>query len=164
MGNHDYSVVTREIGSLNYSAAFAVKWTIDEITDPNLRYLKDLSESFKEKDFSAFHGSPRDPLLEYVYPDYPEETLKNFLGESKILILGHTHVPFERHYKEGMVLNPGSVGQPRDGSPLASYALLNVELGDVKIERVDYEIEKVADRVIEEGFPENLAERLFYGF
>jgi predicted phosphodiesterase len=80
-----------------------------------------------------------------------------------LLVLGHTHVPFEKHFEAGSIVNPGSVGQPRDGEPGASWTLYETTTGKAENRRVDYDIEVVARRVREVGLPRSLAERLYIG-
>jgi putative phosphoesterase len=108
------------------------------------------------------HGSPRDPD-EYIYP---EDVESDFLkaGDCDILVLGHTHVQFKKEYAEGMVVNPGSVGQPRDGDPRAAFAVLDTETGKIKLERASYDIEKVIEDMLAAHLPEKLAFRLRAGF
>lgn len=163
LGNHDYAVVKGDTTWLNTNAAIAALSTLDVIAKSNLGYLALLPETFKGEGFVAVHGSPRDPLFEYVYPEYSLELLESFLGDSGVLIMGHTHIPFVKHLKGGVVFNPGSVGQPRDGNPRASYALLDLEKKKVRLKRLSYDIDRVAEEILEKGLPEGLAERLYLG-
>ncbi|MFQ5801259.1 MAG: metallophosphoesterase family protein [Candidatus Hydrothermarchaeales archaeon] len=163
LGNHDYAVVKEDITWLNINAAIAALWTLDVITKDNLGYLASLPETFKGEGFAAVHGSPKDPLFEYVYPEYHLELLESFLGDSGVLILGHTHIPFVKHLKGGVVFNPGSVGQPRDGDPRAAYAVLDPEKKEVRLKRLSYDINRTAEEIIKKGLPEELGERLYFG-
>jgi predicted phosphodiesterase len=112
------------------------------------------------------HGSPKDPLEEYIFPDSPDYVFLDFFNyvKSDVVIIGHTHIPFVKKINGKMVINPGSVGQPRDGDPRASYAVFNTDTRKVEIRRVSYNINEVAQRIGEVGLPERLAQRLFYGF
>ncbi len=164
LGNHDYAVVTGDTSWFNPIAAFAIEWTRKRIKKENLEFLRNLPLVYKN-DFYMVHGSPRNKLEEYVFPDYSDELLKYFLklANREILILGHTHVPFVKKFDSEIVFNPGSVGQPRDFDPRASYAILDIEKREVEIIRVDYDIDAVADAVEREGLPSRLGQRLYFG-
>jgi putative phosphoesterase len=164
LGNHDYAVLTGDMSWFNPTAARAVEWTMKELTSENLDYLKNLSQSYGNE-FHMIHGSPKNPLEEYVYPEDPEYIFKDFFNYTKndIMVLGHTHVPFIKRIDEKLVFNPGSVGQPRDFDSRASYAILDTETKDVEIKRADYDIEKTAEKIMEKGLPGRLAMRLFSG-
>jgi predicted phosphodiesterase len=163
MGNHDQGILTPENSRFNSNARKAILWTRKVLSKSNLGYLESLPTKFMGNGFTAFHGSPRDPLFEYVYEGFSEDTMNSFLGETEILVLAHTHLPFVRHLKKGIAFNPGSVGQPRDGDPRAAYAILNTDKVAVKIKRVAYDIERVASEIKKKGLPEELATRLYKG-
>ena len=103
------------------------------------------------------HGAPFDD----DYYLYKWEAPEDLLGDYDVLICGHTHVPFINKFKKGVIINPGSVGQPRDGNPRASYALYNGEKFIIK--RVKYDIDSVVRRIAEENLPIILGERLYFG-
>jgi predicted phosphodiesterase len=86
-------------------------------------------------------------------------------ASASIVLLGHTHMPMLYRFENGVLANPGSVGQPRDGDHRASFAILTVSQGDVRFEvqRVEYNVGLVADRIISSGLPSFLAERLYMG-
>ena len=172
MGNHDYASVTDVAAGFNPYAAYAVHYTHRKLTEESMRYLEGLpwSSRFEAEGLSVavYHGSPRAPLDEYVFPDYPSSTLSWFLRQAgaDVLVLGHTHMPMVRRIEGGVVVNPGSVGQPRDGDPRASFMLLDLSGGEVRAEvfRIRYDIERVAREMREEGLPPILYERLFLGW
>jgi predicted phosphodiesterase len=112
------------------------------------------------------HGSPRDPLNEYVYPNTPDFIMRSLVEESggDQLMLGHTHVPFELRFGSILIGNPGSVGQPRDGDPKASYAILEPSETTFQIHRIAYDIDNAANKIVARGLPRLLAERLYLGF
>jgi diadenosine tetraphosphatase ApaH/serine/threonine PP2A family protein phosphatase len=115
-----------------------------------------------------YHGSPRDPLSEYVYPGISAASAQGIVqeGGARVVLLGHTHVPMIYFLEGEMLGNPGSVGQPRDGDPRASFAVLSVESSEkfsIEIKRVEYNIEKTANAIIKEGLPRFLSERLYTG-
>jgi len=171
MGNHDSAVVTQDVSGFSSNAAEAVRWTRLKIRKENLEYLSSLKPAarvrFEETPAALFHGSPRDPLNEYVFPGLPDSLGRKLIGEadSKLVLLGHTHMPMVYSTAEGILANPGSVGQPRDGDPRASHAILEVTDGQVKfkMKRTEYDIASVARKIEEAGLPRFLAERLYIG-
>lgn len=171
-GNHDDAVVTGDASSFNPYATEAVSINRLLINSEDRAWLRrlpmNLMFSVEDVKVVVFHGSPRDPLNEYIFP--PEARLRaaEFLDltGADLLILGHTHVPYVYGVSNRMVVNPGSVGQPRDGDPRASYMLIDVEDGEVVVthRRVEYDVEEVASRMRRLGLPEMLAVRLFHGW
>ncbi|HYA56752.1 MAG TPA: metallophosphoesterase family protein, partial [Nitrososphaerales archaeon] len=113
------------------------------------------------------HGSPDDRLWEYVDPRTHSDLFGFYLSKLGVGLigLGHTHVPYVWKEKGRVVFNPGSVGQPRDGDPRASFAVLSVDEQEVRVgvRRVAYDIKKAASRIREAGLPESHATRLFSG-
>lgn len=171
MGNHDYAVSTGDTSGFVQHAVKAVDWTRGDISPENLRYISGLRSKavFVTNGFkiSLAHGSPRDPLNEYVYPNAPDFILRSLVEESgaDLLLLGHTHVPFKSRYGSLLIGNPGSVGQPRDGDPKASYAILEPSAeARFEIRRIGYDIDSAASKIIAKGLPEPLADRLYVGF
>jgi putative phosphoesterase len=171
MGNHDYAVVTGNVEGFSFHAAKAVEWTRRELAEAGRSYLASLSPSVKlEREgvvLALYHGSPRDPLTEYIFPGIPETVGRALLqmASAKVVLLGHTHMPMLYRYDGCVLANPGSVGQPRDGDPRASYALLTLTRYEMAFEvyRVEYDVESVAQRIIRNGLPNFLAERLYTG-
>lgn len=94
---------------------------------------------------------------------YPREFGPELLDGEDALVLGHTHVQGHERYAEGVVLNPGSVGQPRDHDPRAAYAVLDLDTLDVEERRVEYDIDSVRTAVREAGLPSSTADRLADG-
>ena len=113
------------------------------------------------KSVAMFHGSPRD-VSEYVYEEEVTEKLLD-LAMADIVILGHTHIPYIKSFGDRFVLNPGAVGQPRDGDRRASFAVMDSQTGEGIIRRVEYDIESAAAAIELAGLPSMLAERLFSG-
>ncbi len=171
VGNHDYAVVTGDSSGFVDYAVSALQWTRGHLSKYNLDYLRTLTPSAKRRveavDIAMFHGSPRDPFNEYIFPGTPSSLLRRLLELSggKLLLQGHTHVPMAFRAGQSLLLNPGSVGQPRDRDPRASYMILEVEGEKVvhKIRRVQYDIEKTAKTILDNGLPRFLAERLSLG-
>lgn len=171
MGNHDYAVVTGDVQGFSTYAATAIAWTRKHITAANMQFLSNLrSEAFVELEsvpVALYHGSPRDSLFEYIYPEISHEEVESLMDMSKcnVVLLGHTHIPMCLSAKGGILTNPGSVGQPRDGNPNASIGFLSVSAGeyDFKHKRVKYDVESAAGKIIESGLPVFLASRLREG-
>lgn len=165
-GNHDYAVITGDTSGFSSMAARAIDWTMGTLTPENLAYLQGLPVTKTTHDLYMVHGSPLRPLKEYVYEDRSSGDFQEFLHAAArdILIMGHTHCPFVKKVHGNLVLNPGSVGQPRDGNPRASYAILDTEDMTAEIKRVDYDIHRVAKTIRKEGLPSILAERLQRGW
>lgn len=164
LGNHDYAVITGNTAWFNPYAARALEWTMKHIKKENLAFLASLPLSY-EGSFYMAHGSPRSPLDEYVTEDYPEEVVKGFFSHvgRDVITLAHTHVPYVRRLDEKLLLNPGSIGQPRDFDPRASYALLDPGKKQVEIRRIKYDVEAAVEAVIEAGLPPVLGYRLMEG-
>jgi len=165
-GNHDRAVILDDYSYFNPYAAAAARWTRERLSSENMKYLISLKDSMV-LDYEGFriamhHGAPFDEDY-YVYPEEANEKLLDY-DNADILILGHTHVPFVKVFGKRMIINPGSVGQPRDGDPRAAYAILDLKKRRYEIRRVDYPIEEVYDKIVEENLPIFLGERLFLGY
>jgi putative phosphoesterase len=171
LGNHDHAVATGDVSNFSQHAAVAVQWTRKCISQANLAYLSHLQPSARMEigstSLGLYHGSPRDPLAEYIFPGLPATSAKRLIHESgaRLVLLGHTHVPMLYSFEEEMLGNPGSVGQPRDGDPRASFAILTLtkEKFSFDITRAEYNIDPVAQKIRHAGLPEFLAERLYAG-
>lgn len=164
MGNHDYGVVSGDTPLFNPFAAEAVEWTRKKLNDDELEFLLNLPIKLEpEKNMLIVHGSPKNPLWEYVKPFAPKTYLSSLFDDKKILILGHTHIPMSKAFEGRLLLNPGGVGQPRDGDPRASFATLDTDRMKAKIIRVKYDIDTVAGKIKREGLPKFLGERLSMG-
>jgi predicted phosphodiesterase len=112
-----------------------------------------------------FHGSPRQPLIEYVYPEDFPKVGPGFWDQTgaDVILLGHTHLPAQHFAGDKLLGNPGSVGQPRDGDPRSSYAILDPKKRRMEFKRVSYDIEAAAEANLDAGLPEFLASRLIAG-
>ncbi len=171
MGNHDYAVATGDTEGFSQHASVAVDWTRRRIKRENLDYLSNLHPEAKLEisgiSIALFHGSPKDPLTEYIFPGIPEPVAKKLIqtGGGRLVLLGHTHMPMLYLFEGEMLANPGSVGQPRDGDPRASFAILTVSGGKFSfdIKRIEYDIDSVASKIVRAGLPQFLAERLYIG-
>ncbi len=170
-GNHDHAVVTGDSSGFTDYAAKAIDWTKQQLNRENLDYLAALkswaTRTAEMQTIALVHGSPRDPMNEYVFPGTPTSLLRRLLKLSggKILLQGHTHIPMFFRSGSSTLLNPGSVGQPRDGDPRACYVILELEPERLthRFRRIQYDIARTSDAIIKQGLPKFLAERLSLG-
>ena len=171
LGNHDQAAITGDASMMNQMAALSSEWTARNLSTENLTYLKNLplylSLKVGKTKLRFFHGSPDDPLWEYVDPSTHRNVFGHYLARLGVALLGlgHTHVPYVWNERRGIVFNPGSVGQPRDGDRRASYAILTCEEGDlgVQVRRVEYDYDAAAAKIRAAGLPGFFADRLFTG-
>jgi len=183
-GNHDRAALGNlRLSSFNPVARRANEWTQQELTARARTYLNGLPSSLQRGDFCLAHGSPREPVWEYITDT--GVACANFEHFSTpVCLVGHTHVPVVfRLDKESarcraevpplaepiqlgpdrVIINPGSVGQPRDGDPRASYAVLDTEAKTWEFRRVSYAVEITQERMRAEGLPRYLIQRLQAG-
>jgi diadenosine tetraphosphatase ApaH/serine/threonine PP2A family protein phosphatase len=169
MGNHDAAAVGGDTSGFNAPAAVSSAWTRRQLTDRNLEYLRGLPSELRVElgGVGAYfaHGSPDDPMWEYVDPTTHSLLFGHYLEKLRVGLvgLGHTHVPYVWKEEAGTVFNPGSVGQPRDGDRRASYCTVSPLGGEVENHRVEYDFEKAAERIRSAGLPEVHARRLSTG-
>ncbi|MFH1821308.1 MAG: metallophosphoesterase family protein [Methanobacteriota archaeon] len=171
MGNHDHAAVTKDVRGFNDRAAAAAIWTSNKLSAENKNYLASLPTHLKLKlggqELYFVHGSPRDPLNEYIFPDFSNRDMAKVTKgvEADIIVLGHTHIPMKYTILGKNIINPGGVGQPRDRDPRASYAVVNFDKGvEIRFWRVEYDIEATAEKIKSSNLPEELATRLFFGW
>ncbi|WP_336136490.1 metallophosphoesterase family protein [Natronomonas amylolytica] len=161
MGNHDRAVVNGVGYPGNRMADAGVHHAIDELDDDQLSWLGSLPEERTCFDgrLKLVHGHPDDPDR-YTYPGLFSEDL---LADEDVLVMGHTHVQGHETYDEGVVMNPGSVGQPRDSDPRAAYAVVDLDELTVEERRVEYDIEGVIEAIQDAGLPKDTGKRLRKG-
>lgn len=187
LGNHDGAAIEAvDATYFNSDARAAIEWTRGVIDDNSRAYIATLPEVRRDGEVTAVHGSPRDPIWEYI--NSPGIAAANFEAfETRVCLFGHTHLPIAYRALDGNMLevvpgmagpavplsggrsliNPGSVGQPRDGIPDAAYAI--VEVGDaadadsVEFRRVPYEIGRTQQAMRDLQLPARLVERLTHG-
>jgi putative phosphoesterase len=161
MGNHDRAVATGTGFGGNGMADAGARYARKAIDDEQLEWLRGLptERTCFEGRLKLVHGHPEDPNR-YTYPALFSPDL---LGEEDILVMGHTHVQAYESYDEGVVMNPGSIGQPRDGDPRAAYAVVDLDSLTVEQHRVDYDIDRVVEAVAAAGLPEGTGTRLKKG-
>jgi predicted phosphodiesterase len=161
-GNHDWAALERlDIRTFNPTARRLVEWTMGVLTPTNRAYLEDLPASLTISDFTLVHASPREPIWEYILE--PLVAALNFPHfETQYCLVGHTHQPViyelvndngdtraiePRYYQpvalagRRLIINPGSVGQPRDQNPDAAYGILDLETNVFEHRRVSFDLE-----------------------
>jgi len=161
MGNHDRAVATGTAFRFNAMAKAGVEYAAERLSADQRAWLADLPDERREfgDRVKIVHGHPEDP----DHYTRPEEFGPHLLGDEDVLVMGHTHVQHHEVYDEGVVLNPGSVGQPRDRDPRAAYAILDLEDRSVEERRVAYDVEAVQRAVEEGGLPSRIGSRLAEG-
>ncbi|PCR91982.1 metallophosphoesterase family protein [Natrinema ejinorense] len=164
MGNHDAAVAGDTPFRFNGMAKAGVDHAKTQLSDEELEWLSSLpTERFAcDGRVKLVHGHPDDPDR-YTRYTYPEEFSPRLLGDEDVLVLGHTHVQGVRRFAEGIVVNPGSVGQPRDGDPRAGYAVVDLDGLTVDTHRVEYDIDAVQEAVDDAGLPTRIGTRLARG-
>jgi predicted phosphodiesterase len=182
-GNHDL-VVTGEIDIADFSssAAAAARWTRENIEDDACEFLRSLKPAENGRAIGLYHASPRDPIWEYVLSTWQADECMDLM-DGRIGAVGHSHVAlWFRRDGEGRVegaqapgglehdlstgewlINPGGVGQPRDGDARAAWLLLDTGEWSAQWRRVQYPIEEAAKAIEEAGLPQVLAQRLYTG-
>lgn len=168
MGNHDEAVLGSTPMGFNVYARRAADWTRRNLSEESLNFLKslplELNLSLAGKEVYVVHGSPREPTKEYVFQEQIDRDFLNYHFEDPpdVVIFGHTHLPFIKQVERTLILNPGSVGQPRDGNPMSSYAVIDLVGESAEVHRAEYDIESVYQETIEH-LPRKLADRLKEG-
>jgi putative phosphoesterase len=164
-GNHDHAVAQRAAtngrNGFKYLSGVTRQLTWEYLQPLHLRYLASLPVTLRvtvdEVRFLLVHATPRDPLDEYMgnNPDYWARHLQNV--DADVVCVGHTHYPYVLPIDDKLIINPGSVGQPRDGDPRASYAVW--EKGEAQIKRTAYPVEEVIQRIEASDLPD-MAKRI----
>jgi predicted phosphodiesterase len=189
-GNHDLAVLgALDISSFSPAAAAAVRWTQRNCKEATTAYLRGLEPADTSHDVALYHASPRDPVWEYVlWSDQAAECIAR--QAARVSLVGHSHVALyfgmegdeasatddhdangaqagggtELDLKRGRwLINPGSVGQPRDGDSRAAWLELDTETWTAGYHRVDYDVDRAAEAIEAADLPEHLARRLYVG-
>jgi diadenosine tetraphosphatase ApaH/serine/threonine PP2A family protein phosphatase len=184
IGNHDLVALgSAEVGleDFNPEAAAASLWTQEQLSEESRSFLQSLEPTAEVEGAQLFHGSPRDPVWEYVLDEIV--ALQSFaLTSAPVVLVGHTHVStalvlhrggldgghapggLETRLDDGRwLLNPGSVGQPRDGNPHAAFLELDLGSRWARFRRVAYPVSRTQEEIRKRGLPDSLAERLAHG-
>ena len=179
-GNHDWAVSNRL--SLDYFNAYAreaIYWTQERLSEDDIRYLDELPLTRRVEDITLVHGTLYSPEnFDYLLTSY-DAHLSFQIQQTPLCLVGHSHVPItflldgtvtftlENEIDltgiDRAIVNPGSVGQPRDENPKAAVGIYDSETRKFTIERVEYDIEGATSKILRAGLPEVLAERLWHG-
>ncbi|HYZ81467.1 MAG TPA: metallophosphoesterase family protein, partial [Solirubrobacteraceae bacterium] len=183
VGNHDLVVLGKlDMDTFSQNAAVAARWTQENIGQEALDFMAGLEPADTEHALGLFHASPRDPVWEYVLSTLQADACMDEM-EARVGAIGHSHVALcfyrpddapvkgaqtpggtELDISEGRwLINPGGVGQPRDGDPRAAWMLLDLESWSAEWRRVEYPIEEAAQAIRRAGLPQPLANRLYRG-
>jgi predicted phosphodiesterase len=185
VGNHDLAVLGRlDIAAFSSAAAAAVEWTIENAEERTIKFLGELEPMGSRAEVGLFHASPRDPVWEYVLSiEQATECIE--IQAERVGLIGHSHValyfaqpdsggrpPLGAQAGNGTLLdladgswlvNPGSVGQPRDGDPRAAWLELDTGEWTARFHRLQYDIDRAARPIADAGLPKHLADRLYVG-
>lgn len=186
VGNHDLAALGElDISTFSPSAAEAALWTRTQLSEGSADLLRALGGDARDRrdGFGLYHASPRDPIWEYVVDvDLAEDCLN--VQEERVSLIGHSHIAlyFTRVDELARItselasdgtslslaagqwlVNPGSVGQPRDGDPRAAWLEVDTESMTASFHRVEYPVEMAAEAIRQAGLPPHLADRLYQG-
>ncbi len=181
-GNHDLAAIgSISVDRFNPYAAAANRWTADQLTRDQAEYLGSLPLTLEIDEFTLAHGSPRDPVWEYLIT--VESAIACFTHiDTYWCLVGHSHMPFlciprpdgaafmsfpqgraVQLDEDSLIVNPGSVGQPRDGDPRASYVVYDDGAQTITHHRVEYDIAATQDKMRRHNLPDYLIDRLSVG-
>lgn len=183
-GNHDWAAIGKlSLSEFNPDAAIACRWTAEQLSPEDVAYLESLPTVIEKDNFTLVHGSPREPIWEYLLSvSSAKENFTYF--KSQFCLVGHSHVPsifkqtesggcsFSPFFdyvglilgKSRLIINPGSVGQPRDGDPRASYAIFDSEIRMIRLYRIVYDIDATQVKMVKHNLPVRLVSRLSQGW
>lgn len=179
-GNHDWAVANRlSLDYFNAHAREAIYWTQERLPEEAVRFLGQLPLLRRENDVTLVHGTLYSPEnFDYLLTSY-DAHLSFRVQETPLTLVGHSHVPIsfvldgtvtfsfdsdvDLSEVEKAIVNPGSVGQPRDENPKAAYGIWDTETRVFCTRRVEYDIESATGKILRAGLPEILAERLWVG-
>ena len=183
IGNHDLVVVDKlDIGEFSMNAAIAATWTKEHVAAETVEFLNGLEPLDETHPLGLYHASPRDPVWEYVLSAGLAEECMDAM-QPRVGAVGHSHVALyfsrgsdgavagdpapggtELDLSDGdWIVNPGGVGQPRDGDPRAAWMLLDFSSWMAHWHRVEYPIEAAARAIQDAGLPHALSDRLYLG-
>lgn len=187
VGNHDLAAIGQiSTADFNPDAATAALWTASQLTERSRERLAALPQVTVEAEFTMVHGTLRYPIWEYLF-SYDAALAHLARQQTPFGLVGHTHVPMLvvedggapqgcrlvylesgtslalAEHEPRLVINPGGVGQPRDGDPRAAYAVYDSDARVLTLHRVEYDILSTQRRMTEAGLPRWLIERLSYG-
>lgn len=184
-GNHDFACIeSSELFYFNNFAKEAIEWTVNELPPEHLTFIAKLPFVGEIEDYYLVHSNPHDPRS-WDYILYLDEAIYNFSKfTNKICFIGHSHYPviyleyfdnnrlkynlkndtkIQLYQNNRYIINVGSVGQPRDGNPAAAFGIVDTSRQTYQLVRVEYDINKIYQKMMSGGLPQFLAERLFTG-
>jgi diadenosine tetraphosphatase ApaH/serine/threonine PP2A family protein phosphatase len=185
-GNHDLAVTADlDISDFSNAAAEAVEWTRQAAAKETIDFLRGLEAQDTSREVALYHASPRDPIWEYVLDERDARECME-VQASRVSFIGHSHVAlYFRQHENGpddrasgsratageeldlsehrWLINPGSVGQPRDADPRAAWLELDTDAWKATYHRLEYDIDRAAGAILEAGLPRQLADRLYVG-
>lgn len=184
-GNHDWAVIGKlDVRTFHEQAAYVVEWTRENLTPQNMCFLRSRPDMIVQDEYLLAHASPREPIWEYITDiNVAQENFEDM--QATFCLVGHTHVPVV-FVQDGLtsnvhvsmpsadvpvtlkrdskyIINPGSVGQPRDGDPRAAYAILDTVTATWTAHRAEYAIKLTQKKMKSFHFPQRLVDRLNYG-
>lgn len=180
-GNHDWAVVDKtDIRYFNPMAKEAIYWTRLHASREDMAFLDGLGLIFKSEEFILAHGTLQEPSFFYYLTDEMQAGAMFRLMDRNVAFVGHSHIPgifiqiqnhveclpaFDVQLAQGCkyIVNTGSVGQPRDGNPMATYCIFDTAAGTISIKRVNYDIESAQKKILKMHLPPFLASRLAVG-
>jgi diadenosine tetraphosphatase ApaH/serine/threonine PP2A family protein phosphatase len=187
VGNHDLAVLgALDVAAFSEAAAEAVAWTRENVAERTLALLRELEPAGEREGIGLFHASPRDPVWEYVLSVEQAEACFD-VQQARVTLIGHSHVslffvrPATGEHGDEIrgaqsgddtlldlaadrwLINPGSVGQPRDGDPRAAWLELDTDKQTARFHRIRYDVERAAASISSAGLPRRLADRLHVG-
>jgi diadenosine tetraphosphatase ApaH/serine/threonine PP2A family protein phosphatase len=182
VGNHDLVVLDKlDVSTFSYNAAVAAEWTKQNIGSDALEFLGGLEPADTTREIGLYHASPRDPVWEYVLSTLQADACMDAM-DARVGAIGHSHVAlFFNRSDNGVrgeqapggtkldisagtwLINPGGVGQPRDGDPRAAWLVLDLDGSTAEWRRTEYPIAEAAQAIERAGLPQPLADRLYRG-
>ncbi|HSM23916.1 MAG TPA: metallophosphoesterase family protein [Anaerolineaceae bacterium] len=183
-GNHDAAILGEmDVRLFNQEARSTIDWQLSHLSTENIEFLKKLPDRLSISDCYLVHGSPRYPIWEYILDPFVARVNFDFFNEDYCFV-GHSHQPLMCHWnpinekinwndqlngqvnnlKPRTIINPGSVGQPRDNDPRASYGIFDDETKKWTLYRIDYPFQITQQKITENNLPEKNARRLAGGW
>ncbi len=169
-GDHDYAIAAKRPATLDPASAYIAKWTAKKLCTDYFRFLEELPTSINfsmgKYKICVTHGSPRS-ITEYVLSTDPEDCLREYVRMTKadLLILGHTHIPMIKEIDGTLIINPGSIGAPRDCNPKPSFIVVDFTSEGINVEhcRVEYDLEAAVQSMNEARLPRTAIASLKFG-
>lgn len=156
-GNHEKALIRGETFN-STTAHYGLEYAKDELYTNHYQWLDNLPDKIEAEQTLIFHSHPKNE--QHIYPDDVEGLIQNLQDTYQIVIYGHTHIPVNRICDETLVVNPGSIGQPRDSDRRLSYATIDTESKEAEIHRVEYDFQQTIQQLRDSGFPEDSVERI----